>query len=71
MIPQNWADAENGAVAVERICEIATLEPEADRGSLNIDNKKEKMAWPIHGSIVFDKYSMRYKCVLPFIYARD
>ncbi|KAG9085879.1 hypothetical protein FS749_004046, partial [Ceratobasidium sp. UAMH 11750] len=54
----NWAEAENGAVAVERIYEIATLEPEPDHGRLRIDTDKE--AWPMHGSIVLDKYSMRY-----------
>ncbi|KAG8744004.1 hypothetical protein FRC10_010983 [Ceratobasidium sp. 414] len=54
----SWAEAENGAVAVERIYEIATLEPEPDRGRLRIDTAKQ--AWPVHGSVVFDKYSMRY-----------
>ncbi|QRV93384.1 ABC transporter [Ceratobasidium sp. AG-Ba] len=59
----SWADAENGAVAVERVHEIATLDPEPDRGRLRIDSSKQ--AWPVHGSIVFDHYSMRYSEDLP------
>ncbi|QRW07534.1 ABC transporter [Ceratobasidium sp. AG-Ba] len=59
----NWADAENGAVAVERVYEIATLDPEPDQGRLRIDSSKQ--AWPVRGSIVFDHYSMRYNEDLP------
>ncbi|QRV93386.1 ABC transporter [Ceratobasidium sp. AG-Ba] len=54
----SWADAENGAVAVERVYEIATLAPEPDRGTLQIDRSKQ--AWPVHGSVVFENYSMQY-----------
>ncbi|KAG8697376.1 hypothetical protein FRC09_007907 [Ceratobasidium sp. 395] len=54
----SWAEAENGAVAVERVYEIATLEPEPNRGRLRIDSSKQ--VWPVHGSIVLDNYSMRY-----------
>ncbi|QRW07537.1 ABC transporter [Ceratobasidium sp. AG-Ba] len=54
----SWADAENGAIAVERVYEIATLMPEPDRGTLQIDRSKQ--AWPVHGSVVFENYSMQY-----------
>ncbi|KAG8697410.1 hypothetical protein FRC09_007892 [Ceratobasidium sp. 395] len=54
----SWAEAENGAVAVERVYEIATLEPEPNRGRLRMDLSKQ--VWPVHGSIVLDNYSMRY-----------
>ncbi|QRV78605.1 multidrug resistance-associated 5 isoform X1 [Ceratobasidium sp. AG-Ba] len=57
------AEVENGAVAVERIHKIATLESEADAGRIITPPKKGM--WPMRSSIVSENYSMRYAENLP------
>lgn len=55
---QSWVNLENGAVAVERVREIAGLEAELDEGHSTVSNN-----WPTEGSISFEDFSMRYSYV--------
>ncbi|QRV95711.1 ABC transporter [Ceratobasidium sp. AG-Ba] len=53
-----WGDVENSAVAVERLYEITTIEPEPDLGKSNGSSPRD--VWPTHGRISFEGYTMSY-----------
>ncbi|KAG9081985.1 hypothetical protein FS749_007246 [Ceratobasidium sp. UAMH 11750] len=59
----NWGEVENGAVAVERIHEIITLEPEPDPGKAN--DLQLGDIWPPCGKITFEDYTLSYSKELP------
>ncbi|KAG9093810.1 hypothetical protein FRC06_011370 [Ceratobasidium sp. 370] len=58
-----WGEVENGAVAVERVHEIITLEPEPDPGKANDLQLGDD--WPPRGEIMFEDYTMSYSKELP------
>ncbi|KAG8729967.1 hypothetical protein FRC10_003265, partial [Ceratobasidium sp. 414] len=59
----NWGEVENGAVAVERVHEIITLQPEPDPGKANDLHLGD--VWPPRGEITFEDYTMSYSKELP------
>ncbi|KAG8724645.1 hypothetical protein FRC09_016190 [Ceratobasidium sp. 395] len=59
----NWGQVENGAVAVERLYEIVSLDAEPD-----LEKESDSVvgdSWPVHGEIAFEGYTMSYSKELP------
>ncbi|KAG8783640.1 hypothetical protein FRC12_019495 [Ceratobasidium sp. 428] len=58
-----WGQVENGAVAVERLYEIVSLDAEPDLEKENDSVVGD--SWPVHGEIAFEGYTMSYSKELP------
>jgi len=70
MLLNNWAAVENGTVALQRIQE--TVELPAEEVTFNQSKRAsfagrlsiaKEGAWPIHGSVVFQDFGMKYRFV--------
>ncbi|KIJ50860.1 hypothetical protein M422DRAFT_244809 [Sphaerobolus stellatus SS14] len=73
MLLSNWASVENGTVSLQRIHEIVNLPAEGSDGETpdkrssyirRISIAKDE-AWPVHGSVKFQDFSMKYRNDLP------
>lgn len=60
---QSYSQIENGSISLRRIHEMATLQPERDSQATDIVVPSKKGMWPAKGSIVFEEFSMKYRCV--------
>lgn len=60
---QAYSQLENAVVSMRRIYEMATLTPENDPGADGAVIPSKKDLWPQHGSVVFEKVSLKYRYV--------